>query len=405
MNDELIPLLRNDIHLLLLVDDGHQYVLMTDKLGYASEEIAISVEFYNLMVDIGGKTKYSELSKTLQIDELFIIDQVISNIRNLDEMGFLFSSSFIRKRDIINQKYLELKERPYICSGSSYPEEKEALKQFLNNLFASADIEKYSSDSNAIIVPHIDLKLNEVCPPVYAAGYHSARNTDFDLLVILGTAHYVSSNIFMLTKKNYSTPLGICETDFELIEQWLKNCAIPLDFNEFAHKPEHSIEYQILLSQHYFAGRDYKVLPILVGSFGQFVENGKMPDSSEEFNIMIESLRKSISDLGRKPLFIASVDFAHIGRKFGDDYDAAPTLPNLKLEDRKLIDSIVNIDKKSFFEKIITDCDKYKICGTAPIFSLLSLVDFQRGDFLQYAQWNETETNSAVSFTSIALYK
>jgi MEMO1 family protein len=142
----------------------------------------------------------------------------------------------------------------------------------------------------------------------------------------------------------------------------------------------------------------------LVGSFHEYFENRESPDSSVTFLQLIESLQKALHISGRKPLFIASVDLAHIGRKFGDDFDAAPALSNLRFEDRKLIDSIERLDKESFFQKILDDNDKYKICGTSPIYSLLSLNDFNKASFLKYNQWNDIETKSAVSFASFAFY-
>lgn len=403
MNDEIIPKLRNDIQLILIEENGHQFVLMTDRNGFANDEIAVSIEFYNLLIELGGKTKYSDISETLKIDELFIVEQIINNIRSLDEMGFLNSSSFVSKRDMLNADYLKLSERPYICAGNSYPEKPDELKLFLNELFSSVDKNKYLSDSKAIIVPHIDLKLRTECHHLYASAYHSAAETDFDLLVILGTAHFADSDYFMLTKKNYQTPLGIIETDVEFIDLWNKNIGDSLTIDEFAHKPEHSVEFQILLSQYFFAYKKFKVLPILVGSFHEFVESKEFPESSERFQNLINSLKQTIEKSGRKPLFAASVDLAHIGKKFGDDFDAESHLDLLKIEDKKLIDSIVKIDKKEFFNKIINDCNKYRICGTSPIYALLSLNEFETSKFLNYNFWSEKETKSAVSFCSVSL--
>ncbi len=404
MIDEIIPPIRNDIQLALIEQEGHNYVVMSDRLAYTENEIAISLEFYDLLLSVSGKVKYSELASVLQIDNDLMTEQVISNIKNLDEFGFLYSSAFKNIREEANKEYLSLKNRPYICAESSYPEDVDSLNNFLTELFLSVNSEDYKSNSSAIIVPHIDLRLIKESHQVYASAYHTAKNTDFDLIVILGTAHYDSSSLFMLTEKNYSTPLGIAETDIELVEMLKSNSNGSAVVNEFAHRPEHSIEYQILLSQYYFKGKNFKVLPILVGSFHEFIENNELPDSSDNFANFMDSLRKSIHDLGRKPFFIASVDMAHVGRKFGDDFDAEPMLTNLETADRRLIDSIQNLDRKSFFNIIINDSDKYKICGTSPIYSLLSLQDFTSADFLQYNQWNEFEAKSAVSFASFALY-
>ncbi|MBX3044724.1 MAG: AmmeMemoRadiSam system protein B [Candidatus Kapabacteria bacterium] len=404
MPEELIPTLRNNLQLLLMEEDGQRFVLMNDNHGYAEDEIAVSIEFYNLLISLGGKTKYSDLGEKLKINDLMILNQILQNIKDLDEMGFLNSSSFKIKKSQIDQGYFELVDRPYVCAQNSYPEDVGELNNFLAQIFNSTNSESSKSNSSAIIVPHIDLKLSDICSKIYSSGYHSARETDFDLLVVLGTAHYDSSDLLMPTKKNYKTPLGTAKTDTDILELWESHLGDKLPYNDLAHKPEHSIEYQILLSQYYFINRNFTVLPILVGSFGEFVYYNSVPESSEDFRKLISSLKLAIEESGRKALFIASVDFAHIGRKFGDDYDAEPILDSLKNEDKILIDALTNLDKHRFFRKISEDNDKYRICGTSPIYSLMSLKDFKRCEFLDYAQWNETQTKSAVSFASLALF-
>lgn len=404
MPDEIIPILRNDLQLLLIEDNGHNYVFMTDRYAYAKQQIAVTYEFYNFFISLEGKVRYSELPEWLGTSDILVIENIISNIQYLDEMGFLYSSSFLEKKESSDNDYLLLKERPYICSRNSYPENPGDLKIFLDKLFSKTDEVTYSSNADGLIVPHIDLKLAKESHEVYSAAYHSAKQTDFDVIVIFGTSHYSLSDFMMLTGKNYSTPLGIAETDRDLIDLWQKESGGTLHFDEFAHRPEHSIEYQILLSQYYFRDKKFTVLPVLVGSFYEFITTGKLPETSDRFNLLINSLKIALKKSGKKPLFIASVDFSHIGRKFEDDFDAAQLLSQVKIEDKKLIDSITSIDKKAFLGKIIEDCDKYRICGSSPIYTMMSVSDFNKADFLKYNQWNELETKSAVTFASLAMY-
>jgi AmmeMemoRadiSam system protein B len=404
LSNELIPQLRYDLQCSSYEEDGREYVVLSDKFGYANSDIVISIEFYEILISLSISTRYCDLPEIMGIDNEPILNIIIENIKFLDESGLLESESFRLKRAQIAHEYLSLTERPYICSESSYPENEDELNLFLENLFLSSDINTYRSAAKALVIPHIDLRLSYESHSVYSAAYHSAFDTDFDVLIILGTAHYYSSDIFMLTHKNYSTPLGNSQTDFELLKLWNEESGGILHYNEFAHKPEHSIEYQILLSQYYFKNKNYTVLPILVGSFHDFVLKKQLPETDERFTILINSLKSAIKKSGKKPLFISSVDFAHIGRKFDDDFDASPLLNQLKFEDKELIDSVVAVDKNRFFKKIIDDCDKFKICGTAPIYSMLCLDSFEKGHFLKYSQWNEIEAKSAVSFASIAMY-
>ncbi len=404
INNEIIPQIRFDLELISIENEGHQFILLSDKQQYTSSDIMISVELYDFLINIPFSTRYSDLASIFGIENNEILQLIIENIKFLDEAGFLESKKFYEKRNQIEKEYLELKERPYLFAGKSYPYEINELNDFMKKLFSSSDFEKYRSNAKALIIPHIDLKLIDESHFVYSSAYHSAYDTDFDLLVILGTAHYYSSDYFMLTYKNYTSPLGVSKTDIELLNLWNAESGNILHFNEFAHKIEHSIEFQILLSQYYFKDKNYTVLPILVGSFHDFILKNEFPENNEKFSTLINSLNIAIKKIGKKPLFISSVDFAHIGRKFDDNFDAESYLEQLKIDDKNLIDSIINYDKNKFFQYIIDTKDKNKICGTSPIYSMLALNGVYKGKLLNYSQWNDIATKSAVSFASIALY-
>jgi AmmeMemoRadiSam system protein B len=145
-------------------------------------------------------------------------------------------------------------------------------------------------------------------------------------------------------------------------------------------------------------------LPILVGSPYEFILNGKLPEN-EKINNILKTLKYVVEQSNKRVMFIASVDFAHVGRKFGDEFDAETVLEQLEIEDKLLIHSIEDGNKITFFEKIIADKDKWKICGVSSIYALMQLINPKKGKLIDYAIWNETPTKSAVSFASIALFK
>jgi len=59
------------------------------------------------------------------------------------------------------------------------------------------------------------------------------------------------------------------------------------------------------------------------------------------------------------------------------------------------------LDAPGFFNEIAKDQDKRKICGFAPLYSLIHLLDGARGNHLHYGQAFTPETGSAVTFTSL----
>ena len=52
------------------------------------------------------------------------------------------------------------------------------------------------------------------------------------------------------TRKDFATPLGAAETDGELLDAVAARCSLDLFADEFAHRREHSIEFQVVWLQH-----------------------------------------------------------------------------------------------------------------------------------------------------------
>lgn len=399
-----IPKLRSDISVNVIKENGQEFVLMNDLEQIAPNPLAVTLQMYKILFTLDGIITWDELRKVFKTqlngnDEILAI--IFQNIETLYENNFLETPEYLNRKKEIDQEYLSLEERPPVCSGNTYPAEKNELEKYLNEFFNSVNKNDIKKGAENIIVPHIDFQIGDVVHKTYAAGYHSLRDTDAELFVIFGTSHYASSDNFMLSEKHYSTPLGRIETDLELLDL-LKSKYPKLKIDEFAHKNEHSIELQAVLIQHYFKNKNIKILPVLVGSFHEYMMNGSTPE--EHIKEFMDALKESLSEHNKKAVIISSVDFAHIGRKFGDNFDADEKLDELVKIDRNLIDSLVQNQHEQFFDKIKIDNDRWKVCGTAPMYSMLQLQNSLKGELLQYGQWYEQPTKSAVSFASIAYY-
>jgi predicted class III extradiol MEMO1 family dioxygenase len=104
----------------------------------------------------------------------------------------------------------------------------------------------------------------------------------------------------------------------------------------------------------------------------------------------------------RQICFVAGVDLAHIGKQFGDTEPVTDEfLKWVEAEDRQLVDRLIELDAPGFFNEIAKDQDKRKICGFAPLYSLIHLLDGARGNHLHYGQAFTAETGSAVTFASV----
>jgi AmmeMemoRadiSam system protein B len=297
------------------------------------------------------------------------------------------------------------KQRPEVCAGNSYPSDPIKLKEYLDHILLTTDKTEIKNGADTIIVPHIDYQIGEGSHRAYSAAYNAIRDTKADLFVIFGTSHYGNSARFMMTERDFHTPLGVVKNDLDLLHKLQKVLSYDLTIDEMAHRLEHSIELQVVLLKHIFGDRNFTVLPVLIGSFHDFIMKKTLPSSDKYLIEFLEGLKKVTEESGRKTVYIASVDFAHIGRRFDDDFDAEEILDQLRIEDEELIRHLSNANYDDFFSAVSSVGDSRRICGLSPIYSMLKLREKKSGELLHYHQWNDKPTKSAVTFASIAYYE
>ena len=401
----ILPQLRQDLLYQEFEAEGMKMFILYDPKEYALQPVELPIALFPLLQMFNGKTTIKNILDSLdsKSEQELNHEPIKQLVEVLDVLGYLETPKFhALKKDI--DDYLASPVRPPVCAGNSYSSEPETLKFELDELLKSASPNGIKTGSTAIVVPHIDFRLGKISHEVYSAGYQAIKETDANLFVIFGTAHYGNSDLFMFSRKDFATPLGIVKNDTELLDEIAKELPFNPTIDELTHRNEHSIELQLVLLQHLFADREIKILPVLTGSFYNYINDEVIPGKDEKYNNFISSLKTVIMKKNEKAVFIASADLAHIGRKFDDKFDAEPILPQLKNEDLLLIEKLENIDPDGFFSLVSSNKDSRKICGLSPIYSLLKIVEPKTGHLLKYNQWNETETKSAVTFAGLAFY-
>ena len=174
--------------------------------------------------------------------------------------------------------------------------------------------------------------------------------------------------------------------------------------DEMLHRNEHSIEFQALFLAWALGVQGYQVAPILVSSFHQMVREGESPASNPRVARLLEALREELAAERRRVLILAGVDFAHVGRKFGDSFGLDDDLTaRVRCEDLALIETIKAGDPGGFFADIAREGDQRKICGLAPMYTQLELLSGRRARLLHYDIALEPQTDSLVSFASLAI--
>ena len=404
-----LPSIRPEIRAEVYKEDGREYVYLLDPQNYATQPVSIPTDFLPLMSYLNGNYSLQEVEKDLaknypKAEAKEVVESFVNLVNFLDYMGYLKSKRFLwMKEDIDN--YLQQKVRPPYCAGSSYAAETSELANQMKELFSSVSPDEVKANAKMIIVPHIDFRIGANAHKAYAMGYYALREERPDLVVIFGTSHNGSTKRFILSEKDFETPFGVVENARDISEKLMSvmDDEDEVIFDEICHRNEHSIEFQVLLSQ-YFFNTKFKILPILVNSFVGDIYKQRLPDEDVKFRRFLEVLNKAIAQSHYNPVYIASVDLAHIGRKFDDDFDAKNKLEILRQEDEELIHHLAHCNADSFFRSVAEVKDRNKICGLAPIYSILKMLKPVESRFLYYDVWYEEETKSAVSFASFAFY-
>jgi hypothetical protein len=255
-----------------------------------------------------------------------------------------------------------------------------------------------------MVCPHIDYARGHA---TYAELWQRARSglEEIELAIVLGTDHMGGPGTMTLTRQSYATPLGVLPTDVGVVEGVADVLGPDTAFaEEVHHVNEHSIELALVWMQHFLDGRPCRVVPVLCGSFHNFVTGEDDPGSDERIDAAIAALRQATA--GRKTLVIAAGDLAHVGPAFGDtDPLDSVALTGLAARDDATISAICDGDSEAFFDGARQELDARRLCGLPPIYLALRYLNDARGEAVGYAQCPADDTGtSVVSIAGVLLY-
>jgi AmmeMemoRadiSam system protein B len=398
-----IPALRNDLEYIPFDDDNEDRFVLRDPQGYSDQMLVFPVQAWGLLMLFDGERSVEDIRAEFREAIRAEIDaqQIIDVIRVLDENLFLDTPVFRAYRKDADEEYISRPVRIPAHAGRSYPEDPAELRDFLSSLFDADETSPEQGRLLGIVVPHIDLQIG---PTVYVPGFEQLRDREVDTVVVLGTSHYSAEDLFILTEKDFQSPLGTMPTDRELVEAIHRHSGGMFTRRDVAHRQEHSIEFPVLFLQHMFGGEDVRILPLLVTSFEEFLAENTRASSSKRYRAFLDAFRAGVAELGRRVLFVLSVDWSHIGRKFGDDVDAAEILDLVRKSDHEHFEALQRCDYDRFFELLHESGNVTKIDGFSCITTFFDLASPERGTLLRYEQWHEEERASAVTYASMAFF-
>jgi AmmeMemoRadiSam system protein B len=300
--------------------------------------------------------------------------------------------------------------RPPACIGA-YEEDPDDLRRSLRSLFlqpgaAGLPAEVRPNGSlRAVLVPHIDYGRGGL---TYTHAFKEVfQRSQASLFVIIGTSHY-SQHRFTLTRKNFQTPLGLVPTDQQYIDRLVDQYGEGLFDDELmAHLPEHSIELEVVFLQFLYQGkRDFRIVPLVVGSFHDCILMEQSPINRVDIGRMVEALRAVERETQEPICYLISGDLAHIGPKFGDrQLLSQEQLEHSQAQDQAILARTVRADAEGFFEVIEAEHDERRICGLPPTWLVLQASQPGKGQVLHYGQYVHPRGFESVSFASVAFYR
>jgi AmmeMemoRadiSam system protein B len=224
-----------------------------------------------------------------------------------------------------------------------------------------------------------------------------------DAVVVLGVCHAASRGRFILCRKDFATPFGVVPHDARLADALEAELGADLTGEQLLHRDEHSVEFQALWLAHHWPDDPPAILPLLVGSFHDLVEDGASPVADPHVAAFIDALRAVIARDPRRVVVLASVDFSHVGPMYGHEKGLDESgEKELDALDRSLLDRIEAGDAEGFYSELARDQNSRNVCGLAPVYVTLKLGEGE-GDLLRYGQGRiHPETGSVVSYAAVA---
>ena len=376
--------------------EDRQLVLIRDHLGLVQEGKAVAPALYHVMALLNGSRNLRDLQWELMRQRgglLVDTDELKRILFQLDESYLLDSERFKSARHEIMNRFASEKVRPCSHCGQGYPNEPQALKSRLDEILAAhAPVPGPDGSILALVAPHIDLNVGY---KMYARAYSMLKDVSPRRIILLGVGHQMADDLFSLTDKDFQTPLGLVKSDPNPIERLREKGSGVLASNDFAHRSEHSLEFQLLFLQHILK-KDFTIIPILCGSFQVSLPEYSRDALLDKAGRLLETLHEMMME--PDTLLVAGVDFSHIGLKFGHDRPAEYLEGQSTAHDKKLLESLSMQNADKFWEESRAVEDRFNVCGFSALACLLEVLPPCKGTILGHEIWHEKATNSAVSF-------
>ncbi|MDD5659133.1 MAG: AmmeMemoRadiSam system protein B [Actinomycetota bacterium] len=270
------------------------------------------------------------------------------------------------------------KTRDSIVAGSFYPHDPYVLKMQIENYLNNAtylDIENIK----ALISPHAGYIYSG---QVAAYSYKQIMNKKYDSIIIISPSHSEYFDfVSVFDGDAYNTPLGRVNIDKKRSKLLVESSPY-INFSEYGHNNEHSIEVQLPFLQYIYGEFDF--IPMVIGA---------------QNNQNIHNIGKTIGELfgNENILIIASTDLSHY-----HPYGEAVML------DKQVEKLVENFDIENLQREFLKN--NIEMCGGGPVAAAMSAakaLGANKAVILKYLNSGDVtgDRKAVVGYLSAALYE
>jgi AmmeMemoRadiSam system protein B len=406
---DTLPPLRADIDLIPANIGGRELIVVRDPLGIVRPDTALLPELVPYLPLFNGTLTIGDLRVVMMRRRggtLVFLAEAEDLVKDLDQLGLLQTQAYREASEKIAREFAQKSSRPAALAGNAYPSDPGELAALLDRILALPGsvppTEDIPGTPCALAAPHIDLRVAE---KTYGVAYRSMRHVNPTAVLLLGTGHALAGNRYSVSAKTFETPLGRVLSDIEAAARLREAAPEALAADDFAHRSEHSLEFQLLFLQRIFPMEKVPILPVLCGPMEDLFARVGSPLEVPAIDAFVAALRDWLASPPVGKFVVAGIDLSHVGPKFGDPEPARALEPAFRAFDKELLDALTEGDSQKFFATGAKTGNRFRVCGFSALWTLLALVPGVRGTTLDYGVWHEEPTRSAVSFTATAFHR
>lgn len=399
------PVLRN-LQFSPIKQGDDQLMVLWDPSGLSQEKLVLPLNFFFIVQHFDGEHSIQEIGALYlkRFGEFLLPSKVEQLVADLDQKLFLEGPRTEAARQQARSEYRQRPFRPAVFAGRSYEADGAKLLKQIDGFFTSSEGPDFKPSEHkgklikGLVAPTYDLKQ---AGPVYAWGYKELQECQQpDVYVIIGTAHAGLEHLFAVTDKDFETPLGLVPTDQSIVQR-LKALVPECMDEEIAHQSEHAIEFQLPFLQT-SVSKPFTIVPILSSFSASSLKDAAVQHSVEQF---LTALRDTITESGKTVCVIAAGELAHLGLRYGDP--APPTdfsFHRSMQRDLEMLKHVEELKPAEFAAYIQREQDQRRISSFSPIYSLLRVIQAEKGQVLRYDRGITDQYNSTVTYASMAFF-